>query len=393
MIGTPTKNEGRNTAKSPENNQPTAVKSKKSDSENWRDRKTVHFEDTGFDEGEIPELPFIEVPDVSEIPMKGVSKTDKGILNRDVPLENEGPAYKFVAPVQEAGKVRELVDKLMDSEISVKTSDLLSASKPMREEFKHRVTQQRVPTGEEPKSSKVLSQVDVVQLRNDAIDAQFLPEPTLTTRIEKNKYGEKVSTFIVGDVVLQYLETLAPGETPKQIVVAKDSQSLRSVYPLLNGRAHVESLIDSGSQIVSTSQKIAEKAGLHWDPDIVIYMQSANRSIEKSLGLARNVPFVFGDMTVLLQVHIIREPAYDLLLGRPFDTLTESQISNFADGGQTLTLTEPMTKRRVTIPTYQRGTTRETTILEKPLKTDDNSTATTKPSIPVVAGFPITSRN
>ncbi|KAJ3730971.1 hypothetical protein DFJ43DRAFT_965601, partial [Lentinula guzmanii] len=157
------------------------------------------------------------------------------------------------------------------------------------------------------------------------------------------------------DVVLQYLETLAPEENAKQVVVAKDSQSLRSIYPLLNGRLHVESLLDSGSQIVSTSQEKAEKAGLIWDPDIVIYMQSANKALEKSLGLARNVPFLIGDMTVLLQVHVIREPAYDLLLGRPFDTLLQTHIQNFTDGRQVITLTEPMTDRRITVPTFARG--------------------------------------
>ena len=59
-----------------------------------------------------------------------------------------------------------------------------------------------------------------------------------------------------------------------------------------------------------------------WDPDIKIQVQSANKTVEETLGLAKNVPFIFGDITVYLQVHIFTDPAYKVLLGRPFNVLT-----------------------------------------------------------------------
>lgn len=202
-------------------------------------------------------------------------------------------------------------------------------------------------------------------------------------------------------MVLQYLETLAPNEVAKQIVVASDSQSLRSVFPLVNGRQHVECLLDSGSQIVSISQDKAEKAGLVWDPDIVIYMQSANKGLDKSLGLARNVPFLFGDMTVILQVHVIKNPAYDVLLGRPFDTLLQTQVQNFADGRQLVTLIEPITDRRLTIPTFARGTaallsrTQTSKEIERPenKKTEEKPVENNTVTKTRHQGFPVTSMN
>jgi hypothetical protein len=51
-------------------------------------------------------------------------------------------------------------------------------------------------------------------------------------------------------------------------------------------------------------------------------MQSANSDINQSLGLSRNVPCKFGDIVLYLQIHVICAPAYDMLLGRPFDVLT-----------------------------------------------------------------------
>ena len=89
-------------------------------------------------------------------------------------------------------------------------------------------------------------------------------------------------------------------------------------------------------------------------------MQSANKDVELTLGLARNVPFSLGSITVYLQVHIIRDPAYQVLLGRPFDTLTESSVQNYVDGQQTLTITDPNSGTRCTIPTYERGKPRGT---------------------------------
>jgi len=58
-----------------------------------------------------------------------------------------------------------------------------------------------------------------------------------------------------------------------------------------------------------------------------------------------------GDVTLYLQIHVIREPAYDVLLGRPFDVLTESIVKNFANKDQTITIRDPNTGRRITIPT------------------------------------------
>ena len=55
-----------------------------------------------------------------------------------------------------------------------------------------------------------------------------------------------------------------------------------------------------------------------------------------------------------MQVHVIRDPAYDVLLGRPFDVLTESVIRNYRNEAQTITICDPNTSRTVTIPTIPR---------------------------------------
>jgi len=110
--------------------------------------------------------------------------------------------------------------------------------------------------------------------------------------------------------------------------VAKESHVVQSVFPLINKMGQIENLLDGGSQIVAMDVKIAKNLAVSWDPYIKIQMQSVNKTVEETLGLAKNVPFIFGDITVYLQVHILTDPACKVLLGRPSDILAESVVHN-----------------------------------------------------------------
>jgi len=84
-------------------------------------------------------------------------------------------------------------------------------------------------------------------------------------------------------------------------------------------------------------------------------MQSANGTEDLSLSLACNIPFRIGNITLYMQVHVIQEPAYDILFGHPFDVLTESVVRNFWNEDQTVTLHDPNLGRTATVPTLPRG--------------------------------------
>jgi hypothetical protein len=161
--------------------------------------------------------------------------------------------------------------------------------------------------------------------------------------------------IVVEDPYEVYLRNVPRGQTPEVITVAKESHSLRSIEVIVDDREKVECIVDGGSQIVAMSESICHDLGLTYDPTIRLNMQSANGDVDQSLGLARNVPAKIGDITLYLQIHVIKSPAYDILLGRPFDVLTESTVKNFANENQTITISDPNTGRIVTIPTIPRG--------------------------------------
>ncbi len=135
---------------------------------------------------------------------------------------------------------------------------------------------------------------------------------------------------------------------------ARESAPIRSIYPIINHQLEVECVLDSGSQIISMSEAICQQSGLAYDPTMVVEMQSSNGTLNNTLGIARDVPFIIGNITLYLQVHVIRESAYDVLLGRPFDILTQSIVRNYADESQSITIHDPNTGKRATIPTHPR---------------------------------------
>jgi hypothetical protein len=262
-------------------------------------------------------------------------------------------------------RAKDLVQDALKNTICITTEDLLNVSEPMRQELKKLLMKKRL----EKKSVTLATEVDSDDASEavELISAEKLPGATYEILAEDTN-GLSKGSVVVSDPVMQYLSALKPGEKPKSVVVAAESHALRSVYPLINGVGQVESLLDPGSQIVSMSKEVAMALQIPWDPDIVVHMESANKSLEKTLGLAKNVPFVFGSITVYLQVHVMGKAAYKVLLGRPFDTITESEVRNSKDGSQSLTLTDLNTGERCVMHTHERG--KPPTVLQKPFRED-----------------------
>ena len=85
-----------------------------------------------------------------------------------------------------------------------------------------------------------------------------------------------------------------------------------------------------------------------YDPPITISMQSANGGVTPTKGMAHNVPFAFGNITLFLQV-------YNVLLGRAFDALARTEIQNSLDDVQSITICDPNSDAHIVVPTRPHG--------------------------------------
>jgi hypothetical protein len=222
------------------------------------------------------------------------------------------------APIQNNKITSKIFLCLMKTPIVTLTSkELLSLSPEVRSKWKEQVTSKCVPL----------------------VGDNMPSEPSRNTKI------------FLADPYKTYLNALGPGDEPEPFVVTKESNSIRSVMMDINGKDSVESIVDSGSAIIAMAEAVCHKLALCYDPAVTILMQSANGGIDHSLGLAHNVPCEIGNITLYMQIHIIRNPAYDILLGRPFDVLTESVIRNYCNEAQTITIHDLNSSRTATIPT------------------------------------------
>ena len=61
---------------------------------------------------------------------------------------------------------------------------------------------------------------------------------------------------------------------------------------------------------------------------------------------------LLGEITFYVQFHVIRNPVYDILLGRLFEVLLESIVCNYKNEDQTITIHDPNSRRTATIPTF-----------------------------------------
>ena len=152
-----------------------------------------------------------------------------------------------------------------------------------------------------------------------------LESPKKWQKIIKIEDGEVVKVWAVADPVLQFLERLSPEERSCQIFaieeegereerVVPDIAHLRVVPAVINGIGEEEVLLDSGSQIVSMTKKVAATNKVSWNPSLSIQMQSANGSLFRTCRLARNIPFTLGGVIVLLQVYVMDTAPYTVLL-------------------------------------------------------------------------------
>ena len=376
-------------AKAQPSKPPEGVKWKAAAGNNdWRAKKKVTFvesDDEEETEQPVPEERVRETekaPEVTrkppgvDMPYRGVKPLNTGVrtqpgFNKDHTQANMGPgsgekAYRIRAPIQRDGVTDEVIERIENTEVTVKLGDLYGISRELREGERLRLTKVRQPIPPKVPEVAAMQMEEVplpteelvdVPLAYDALDiAELPPVGVFVTTAAMGDMGDiPVGSMIAQDPYLQYLDSLPQGEEPKQVYVARDTAPLQVLYPVVNETATIESVLDSGSQIVSMASDLAKEIGLIWDPNLRIYMQSANGSMEQSVGLARNVRFRLGPMTMYLQVHIINKPAYKALLGRPFDLLTRSQIDHSVDGRPVITLTDPNTGKVCAMPTFDRG--------------------------------------
>jgi hypothetical protein len=364
------KNKFRKSEKEPSGNKGSEeVNKKKPDSRSSDDKERSNDsnEKTTEDSPEKRvEHPFKNVPENKNWPN---SKLQKDSSSAKTVKETKEPSYKLKSDIdKDEEEMTGIARRLFDQPLKDLTlGELLGLSKPMREAVKKAIVPKRVPVSSYEQADGEISEVEEIlpfleaseigaqpKLGSQWLNIEELPKAQLCVATVSDGIMPQGAIYI-SDPVTQFLsEGGDPKSLNRVLVRAPESGSLMTVYPVVNGCGPVQGILDEGSQIVSMGKETAMSLHIAWDPDIKITMQSANGSLDQTLGLARSVPFLFGNVVVYLQIHVLENVAYKILLGRPFHIITESNVQNFRNGAQVLTLKDPISNRRISLPTYQR---------------------------------------
>lgn len=286
---------------------------------------------------ESPIHPFANVRDATYAP-----PTTRNFGAAPTKFKNRDGSYTNLAPVVQAQLAESVFKRSMSTPtVPLTIEELLSISPELRNRYREAVTPRRVTHDSNPTSTNMAAFEELpthdpalVDCHNNELD----PDAT-----------------IIPDSYETYLRVLPRGAIPSELTVAAESHSLRTIDLTIDRKEKVACILDPGSQVICMSEALCYHLGLSFDPTIVLSMQSANGGVDRSLGLVRNVPCQVGPITLYLQIHVIKRASYDVLLGRPFDVITESLVKNFADENQTITLLCPNTSEQITVPTMPRG--------------------------------------
>lgn len=270
------------------------------------------------------------------------------------PVEKE-PAYRKVAPIHDDKIAEDIFKRFLKNKVEVTNEELLSVAPEVRDKLRNAISTRRI---QQPPAGNIVAAMMEEEPLPFCDEDIVRPPPRLVDSLlvstsQACDIDVPPGATVIEDEYEAFLKK-NPDHPTEQLVVAKESLALRTIRPLVNHLIEVEAIIDPGCQIIAMSRTVCYALGLIHDPTITLNMQSANGEVDRSLGLARNVPFSFGDLTLYLQVHVIDSPAYDILLGRPFDVLTSSVVTNYANEDQTLTLTDPNSGITVIVPTQSR---------------------------------------
>ena len=221
------------------------------------------------------------------------------------------PQFRYHTPIENSALITKVAEQALDVQITLPIRDILSISPDVRRHIKDQIVTKRVTSA----SANALS-----------------------------ANTNNVECFMA-----------ALPERADNIIVADHSVNLQVLDLTLDDKVQVEAILDEGSQIVGLRKDIWEKLGVPVRSDHKMNMISANASSNQTIGLIHDLKVTIGAYNFYLQVQVVENASYEMLLGRPFLTLTEANTQHYANGDSHITLQDPNSKAIITLPTRARG--------------------------------------
>ena len=234
---------------------------------------------------------------------------------------SEEHKFKYQSPIESTINTADLVGKALDAQITVTTRELLAVAPEVRRQVKDLISGKRVAAN----SVEVEEPVD-------SYLSTFLNDER-STFLDVSKYDPN-----------------APASS------AAPSLPLRVIYPAFSPGFYPECILDGGAQIVVMRRDIWERLGVPVAANKTMTMESANSGTTTTLSLVENHPVTLGDgdVTIHLQIQVVEDAPFEVLLGRPFFDVTNCTEVSRTGGSHLIKVVDPKTKNPFIFPTQPR---------------------------------------
>jgi hypothetical protein len=309
-----------------------------------------HLQQDGTSSVETGQVTSEQEPSGQAHPYATVQSTPHQARPAALPMCCSNQAYTTTVKIHDEKVTSNIYNRAMELPITVTQRELLLLAPELRTQVANANVKQHIPC----KMAQVM--IKEIDEHEEEQERAQLAHMLASFAMATSSYHTE---DIVTDTHEQYLKTVqAPADLQDDIQVAAESNALCTILLVVDGQDQVEAILDLGCQVVTMSEEVCNVLAIAYNPDVCLSMVSANRGIDQLLGLVHNVSFLVGDITLYLQVHILRSPVYDILLGQPFDILTQSIVGNYRNKNQTITIKDPNSGKSMTILTVACGSHR-----------------------------------
>jgi hypothetical protein len=225
--------------------------------------------------------------------------------------------YRYSFPLEDDTAPKRVLDRVLETSVPVPVKELFAVSLEFRKQFHNLTMTKRVTSG-----SGLVDHVQVNELSGcdpDHVSGEF------------------------GDRILHNEDGL---------IVAHHNLPLRCLDAKVTSKdANLTCVLDSRSEVIAMPKRMWEKLGLPIRSDHTMTMSSANTSTDATLGVLKNLALNFGLGEVCVQVQVLVQANFDLLLGRPFHCLMSATTNDYPDGNQDITIHDPNLGKEYKLPT------------------------------------------
>jgi hypothetical protein len=229
----------------------------------------------------------------------------------------EEAKFRYHTGIEDSVQTSTLAERALDSSITITTRELLAASPEVRKHVKDLVVTKKVSVNNVEADSE------------DPVDA--------------------------------YLAAFVNDSPPVPLDVAKYEDSaavhslpLRVIYPEFAPGVQPECILDGGAQIVVMRKDVWEQLQVplatHW----TMSMESANSGTTRTLGFVENHPVKIGHIVIHLQIQVVEDAPFEVLLGRPFFDVTSCAEVSKQGGEHSIYIRDPTTQIPYLFPTQPR---------------------------------------